>query len=59
MHKLYVSEQELREIYDSEYIYDTREDFDEWIERKIEEGDIELIEFDHYDISKLKHEGCD
>lgn len=54
MLKKYVSEQELELIFESKFSRETWEFFDEWLDRMIDEGKIESIEFDHYDISKLE-----
>ena len=55
MSKYYVSEQQLREIFDSQFTHDTWEEFEEWVDTKMEEGEIELVEFDHYEVSKLDY----
>lgn len=50
MSKVYVNEQELKEIFGLEF-EEMREFFGEWLETKIEKGEIERVEFDHYEIS--------
>lgn len=55
MSKCYVSEQQLREIFDTQFTHDTWEEFEEWVDTKMEEGEIELVEFNHYEVSKLDY----
>lgn len=53
MSKCYLNEQQLRDLYESQFSPDTWECFEEWLDREMEEGNIELIEFDHYDVTNL------
>lgn len=55
MSKFYVSEKQLEEIFETQFTHNTSEEFVEWVDRKMEEGEIELIEFDHYEVSKLDY----
>lgn len=55
MSKFYVSEEQLRSIFDSQFTHETREEFEEWVDTKMEEGEIELVEFNHYEVSKLDY----
>lgn len=52
MAKCYVSEEQLRSIFDSQFTHDT---FEEWVDIKMEEGEIELVEFNNYEVSKLDY----
>lgn len=59
MSKFYISEEELRKIYDSQFaqefkVFEER-GFEEFLEWYLEEGEIELVEFDHYEVSKLDY----
>lgn len=54
MSKYYISEQELKEIFKTQF-YECTEGFYEWVDRKMEEGEIELVEFNCYEISKLDY----
>lgn len=61
MTKCYVSEEQLREIFVRQFVDEdilTTSDlkflaFREWLEVKKERGEIELVEFNHYEVSKL------
>lgn len=55
MAKFYISEEQLREIFDTQFDHDTDESFVEWVDKKMEEGEIELVEFNHYEVSKLNY----
>lgn len=55
MSKYYVSEEQLKEIFDSQFTHETWEEFEEWVDRLTEEGEIELVEFNHYEVSKLDY----
>lgn len=55
MAKHYVSEQGLKDIFDSQYSCDTWEEFYEWVETKIQEQEIERVEIDTYEVSKLDY----
>lgn len=55
MAKHYISEQELENIFTSQFDHDTTKSFYEWVDREMEEGNIELVEFDHYEVSKLDY----
>lgn len=55
MSKFYVSEEQLREIFMSQFDHETWECFEEWLDREMEEGEIELVEFNHYEVSKLDY----
>lgn len=58
MSKFYVSEQELKKIYDSQVVnggWINILPFNEWLEAKKEEGQIELVEFNYYEVSKLEY----
>lgn len=49
------SEQELRELFETQFDHETWECFEEWLDRKMEEGEIEICEFDHYDCGNLDY----
>lgn len=55
MSKYYVSEEQLREIFDLQFTHETWEEFEEWVDRLMEEGEIELVEFNHYEVSRLDY----
>lgn len=56
MSKFYVSERELMIIFATQFVDDKEHEFfDEWLEAKVEEGEIELVEFNHYEVSKLDY----
>lgn len=55
MAKHYISEQELEVIFKTQFDRDTWESFEEWLDREMEEGEIELVEFGHYEVSKLDY----
>lgn len=57
MSKFYVSEQELKEIFKriNNGVYTIWPSFEEWLECKIEKGEIELVEFNYYEVSKLDY----
>ena len=55
MSKFYVSEQELEEIFEKQFSNETWEYFHEWVETKRAEGEIELVEFNNYEVSKLDY----
>lgn len=43
MAKHYISEQELENIFTSQFDHDTTESFYEWVDREMEECNIELV----------------
>lgn len=49
------SEQELRELFETRFDHETWECFEEWLDRKMEEGEIEVCEFNHYDCGNLDY----
>lgn len=55
MVKVYVSEEELRGIFNSRFNHSTTMSFEEWLETKMEAGEVELVEFDHYEVSGLDY----
>lgn len=61
MSKFYVSEEQLRNIFDSQF-YDKESekkpwapDFQDWVVQMLEEGKIEIVEFSYYEVSKLDY----
>lgn len=55
MSKHYVSEQELQEIFEQQFDHDTGLEFYEWLDEKMEKQEVELVEFNHYEISNLDY----
>ena len=53
--KHYVSEQELKKIFDEQFNHDTTQEFCEWLDEKMEIGEVELVEFNNYEISGLDY----
>lgn len=39
----------------TQFDHETWECFEEWLDREMEEGEIELVEFNHYEVSKLDY----
>lgn len=50
--KLYLSEEQVRTVYNSLKL-ETVSCFEGWLDNKMEEGEIELIEFNYYAVSAL------
>lgn len=55
MSKYYINEKELEEIFNTQFLNEACNDFGEWLDRKMEEGEIELIEFNHFEVSSLDY----
>ena len=53
--KHYVSEQELKKIFDEKFDHNTTQEFCEWLDEKMEIGEVELVEFNNYEISGLDY----
>lgn len=53
MSKCYMNEQQLMDLYNRQFFDTTWEDFEEWLESQIDDGNIEIIEFNHYDVTNL------
>ena len=53
--KHYVSEQELKKIFDEQFDHNTTQEFCEWLDEKMEIGEVELVEFNNYEISGLDY----
>lgn len=49
------SEQELRELFETQFDHSTTLSFEEWLYEKWELGEIELVEFNHYDCCNLDY----
>lgn len=49
------SEQELRELFETQFDHSTTLSFEEWLYEKCELGEIELVEFNHYDCCNLDY----
>lgn len=53
--KYYVDEQRLQEIFDNQFSHNTQEEYGDWLDRHIETGEIEIVEFDTYEVSQLDY----
>ena len=49
------SEQELRELFETQFDHNTTLSFEEWLDEKMELGEIEICEFNHYDCGNLDY----
>ena len=49
------SEQELRELFETQFDHNTILSFEEWLDEKMELGEIEVCEFNHYDCGNLDY----
>lgn len=54
-YKHYVSEQELKKIFDEKFDHITTQEFCEWLDEKMEIGEVELVELNNYEISGLDY----
>ena len=54
-YKHYVSEQEPKKIFDEKFDHNTTQEFYEWLDEKMEIGEVELVEFNNYEISGLDY----
>ena len=54
-YKHYVNEQELKKIFDEKFDHNTTQEFYEWLDEKMEIGEVELVEFNNYEISGLDY----
>lgn len=55
MSKIYISEKKLQEIFNTRFKNEQEESFYEWLSSKVDSNEIEFVEFDNYDISKLDY----
>lgn len=49
------SEQELRELFETQFDHATTLSFEEWLDERMELGEIEICEFNHYDCGNLDY----
>jgi hypothetical protein len=49
------NEQELRELFETQFDHATQLSFEEWLDEKLELGEIEICEFNHYDCGNLDY----
>lgn len=55
MAKCYVSEEQIRSIFYEKFDHNTTQEFCEWLDEKMEIGEVELVEFNNYEISGLDY----
>ena len=49
------SEQELKDLFETQFDHNTTLSFEEWLDEKMELGEIEVCEFNHYDCGNLDY----